>query len=110
MAKTKFDHRQATPHATFGYTDRGGSQRELVADKDGVVKPQTAQDVEVLMGFGLPAVVTPDDEPKAKADRKAIEAEFKTTDAGLVPRDPDDAATRVTDDDTSKPAETGAEG
>lgn len=100
--KSTFDHRQATPHATFGYTDRDGAQRELVADKDGVVKPQTAHDVEILKGFGLPAVVTPEDEPKAKADREAIEAEFRITDAGPVPR--------VTKDDTKKPAEPGAEG
>lgn len=101
MAKTKFDHRQATPHATFGYTDQDGNQREIEADKDGVVRPQTAQDVEVLKGFGLAAVVEPDDEEKAKADREAIKSEFRETDAGLVPR--------VTDDD-KKPAETGAEG
>lgn len=102
MSKPKFDHRQATSHATFGYTDSDGAQRELVADKDGVVKPQTAQDVEVLKSFGLEAVVTPDDEDQAKADRAAIEDEFRITKDGLVPRE--------TKDDKSKPAETGAEG
>lgn len=90
MAAPQHAHRQAEPHATFGYTDRDGAQRELSADKDGVVRPKNPDDVAVLDAFELPAIADPEAEAKAKADRAAIEAELAR--------------------DTKKPAETGAEG
>lgn len=49
-----FEPRRAKPGQTFGYTTREGRQRELVADDEGVVHPDTAEDVAALDTFDLP--------------------------------------------------------
>lgn len=50
----EFDPRRAHPRQVFGYTDAEGHQREIRADGNGMVRPQTAQDVAVLDSFDLP--------------------------------------------------------
>lgn len=70
-----FPPRRAKPRQSFGYTTAEGEQRELRANADGLVRPQSAQDVRILDNYGLPeARVTtrrsrsrseePADEPK----------------------------------------------
>lgn len=87
-----FEPRRAAPGQSFGYTGPDGEQRELAADKDGVVRPKTAQDVEVLDGFELPVA------RKVLADEKADEKAKEESPSAAHLTNPD------------HPAETGAEG
>lgn len=48
--------RRAHAHQEFGYTTLEGDQRELKAGGDGVVRPQTDEDVRILDTFDLPVV------------------------------------------------------
>lgn len=63
--------RRATPGQRFGYTAQDGSQRELAADDDGVVRPDTAEDSAVLDSFDLPVARKAIAEDEAKASKKA---------------------------------------
>ena len=83
MDHVTYPARRAKPGMTFAYTGPDGEQRELVADKSGLVTPETAEDVAILDTFDLPHART------HKADEPAD-----------VPRETPDKT----------PAETGAEG
>ena len=41
------------PGAVYGWTDREGSQRELKANADGVVRPEDRDAERILQGMGL---------------------------------------------------------
>lgn len=53
-AKDEFEPRRATPGAVYGYTDRSGKQIEMRADDEGIVRPDSADEVAVLDGYDLP--------------------------------------------------------
>lgn len=52
--KPTYELRRAEAGQEFGYTLPGGEQREIRADDDGVVTPETALDVAMLDTFDLP--------------------------------------------------------
>lgn len=55
MASETFEPRRAKPGQVFTITSGSdGTQRELEADADGVVRPTTAADVAALNKFKLP--------------------------------------------------------
>lgn len=50
----EFELRRAEPGQVFGYTTRAGEQREIAADEEGVVTPESREDVAILDQFDLP--------------------------------------------------------